>query len=462
MRRSGRPDRRPRGRCSASASGWRRSFRPVGPAYISGCTRASPGGRCRGPATPCTLKPVESPPLSVRLDRASSRLVRERTRGSSTPLLGDAVPAGRAARVLRDLRRRQPTTATPTRSRVRSPSSPTVPYFFRRHAPLPVLSIVAACVVIMLVIGDYPERTLRRSSSLVGTYTVAAYCSARERDRRHRQCWPSASCCSPSSARPASTAASIVCEHRALRGRVLLRLDDPQPPPLHGATRSARRGARARARRGGASARSPTSGCASRRSCTTSSPTRWASSRCRPASARTSSTPIRPRRRSRSKRSRATSRSTLAEIRRMLGVLREDDGRRRTRPRPVSPTSTARRAICDAGRRRRRDSWEGARPRCRRASIFTAYRIVQEALTNVLKHAGPARGDVHVGYEPDVLRLEVVDDGRGVNGRATATAATAHRHARARRASTAGRSRPAPRPAAASASRRASRTGADA
>ena len=50
---------------------------------------------------------------------------------------------------------------------------------------------------------------------------------------------------------------------------------------------------------------------------------------------------------------------------------------------------------------------------------FTAYRIVQEALTNVMKHAGPARATVVVDYEPGVLRVEVVDDGRGVNGRST-------------------------------------------
>ena len=50
---------------------------------------------------------------------------------------------------------------------------------------------------------------------------------------------------------------------------------------------------------------------------------------------------------------------------------------------------------------------------------FTAYRIVQEALTNVLKHAGPAHVQIRIGYEPDALALEVADDGRGVNGRSS-------------------------------------------
>ena len=50
---------------------------------------------------------------------------------------------------------------------------------------------------------------------------------------------------------------------------------------------------------------------------------------------------------------------------------------------------------------------------------LVVYRVVQEALTNVMKHAGPAKASVLVAYEPQALRLEVVDDGRGVNGRSS-------------------------------------------
>jgi signal transduction histidine kinase len=49
-----------------------------------------------------------------------------------------------------------------------------------------------------------------------------------------------------------------------------------------------------------------------------------------------------------------------------------------------------------------------------------AYRIVQEALTNVLKHAGATRAQVDVGYEPGLLRLRIRDDGHGTLGRPTA------------------------------------------
>jgi signal transduction histidine kinase len=46
---------------------------------------------------------------------------------------------------------------------------------------------------------------------------------------------------------------------------------------------------------------------------------------------------------------------------------------------------------------------------------LTAYRVVQEALTNALKHAGPATARVTVIYEPQALRLEITDDGPGTS-----------------------------------------------
>jgi signal transduction histidine kinase len=49
----------------------------------------------------------------------------------------------------------------------------------------------------------------------------------------------------------------------------------------------------------------------------------------------------------------------------------------------------------------------------------SAYRIVQEALTNTLKHAGASRADVYLRYWPGELEVEVVDDGRGGGPAAT-------------------------------------------
>jgi signal transduction histidine kinase len=49
-----------------------------------------------------------------------------------------------------------------------------------------------------------------------------------------------------------------------------------------------------------------------------------------------------------------------------------------------------------------------------RVDLF-AYRIVQEALTNVLKHAGPgAHAEVRLGTEPGGIVIEVLDDGKGL------------------------------------------------
>ena len=44
---------------------------------------------------------------------------------------------------------------------------------------------------------------------------------------------------------------------------------------------------------------------------------------------------------------------------------------------------------------------------------LSAYRIVQEALTNALKHAGGARAEVRVRYDEDAVEVEIVDDGGG-------------------------------------------------
>jgi signal transduction histidine kinase len=118
------------------------------------------------------------------------------------------------------------------------------------------------------------------------------------------------------------------------------------------------------------------------------------------------------------------SRSTLAEIRRMLGVLRDadDDARRGgAEYAPAPGLSELNRLIgeFDGAGLRVALTYDGARQELPRGVDLTAYRIVQEALTNVLKHAGPATATVHVRYEPGALGLEIVDDGRGVNGRSS-------------------------------------------
>jgi len=49
----------------------------------------------------------------------------------------------------------------------------------------------------------------------------------------------------------------------------------------------------------------------------------------------------------------------------------------------------------------------------------TIYRIVQEALTNALRYARQASTLVHISYEPEQLRIEVLDDGPGADAGAS-------------------------------------------
>ncbi len=56
---------------------------------------------------------------------------------------------------------------------------------------------------------------------------------------------------------------------------------------------------------------------------------------------------------------------------------------------------------------------QGDRPSLPDGVEVNAYRIIQEALTNALKHAGPTRADVMVGYRPGSLSLRIHDQGRG-------------------------------------------------
>ncbi len=65
---------------------------------------------------------------------------------------------------------------------------------------------------------------------------------------------------------------------------------------------------------------------------------------------------------------------------------------------------------------------------------LTAYRIVQEALTNARRHAGPAHAHVLLRYRIKALDLEVTDDGRAAPTIGDGGRAWARRHARARRA----------------------------
>jgi signal transduction histidine kinase len=108
-----------------------------------------------------------------------------------------------------------------------------------------------------------------------------------------------------------------------------------------------------------------------------------------------------------------TSRRTLQEMRRLLGVLRDEEGERSHTPAPGLGELPA---LVDDVRKAGVDvtfSMEGE-PGCVPHGVeLSAYRLVQEGLTNVIKHAGPAAATVTVRCEPTEVLVEVSDDGRG-------------------------------------------------
>jgi signal transduction histidine kinase len=112
----------------------------------------------------------------------------------------------------------------------------------------------------------------------------------------------------------------------------------------------------------------------------------------------------------------ATSRSALDELRRMLGVLRRDDSHPASLvPAPgVSGLEPLVDQVRAAGFDVNLDVQGATLASLSPAAELSIYRIVQEALTNVVKHAGPATVRVAIRDEADALVLEVNDDGRGM------------------------------------------------
>ncbi len=111
-----------------------------------------------------------------------------------------------------------------------------------------------------------------------------------------------------------------------------------------------------------------------------------------------------------------TGREALAEMRRLVGVLRAPDEAAALVPQPSL-------AHLDRLAQQARDSGlpvdvriEGEPPHLAPGLDLAAYRVVQEGLTNALKHAGAGRAEVVVRYEGGRLEVVVRDDGHGTGG----------------------------------------------
>ncbi|MCI1749651.1 MAG: sensor histidine kinase [Acidipropionibacterium sp.] len=117
-----------------------------------------------------------------------------------------------------------------------------------------------------------------------------------------------------------------------------------------------------------------------------------------------------------------TARQALTETRRLVGVLRDDSGR----PADLAPSQGLADlpALIEETRQALPVTLEvsgdpGVHPPLPDGADLACYRVVQESLTNVLKHAGPrATARVGVTHLPDRVEILVTDDGLGSSGAA--------------------------------------------
>ena len=113
-----------------------------------------------------------------------------------------------------------------------------------------------------------------------------------------------------------------------------------------------------------------------------------------------------------------TGRASLTEMRKMLGLLKQDEQNELdpNQPRPQPGVSSLPELIDNVREAGLNVTYDvTGEPRDLPALLgLTAYRIVQEGLTNTLKHAGPgARTSVTLDFEREMLTVVVTDDGRG-------------------------------------------------
>lgn len=107
------------------------------------------------------------------------------------------------------------------------------------------------------------------------------------------------------------------------------------------------------------------------------------------------------------------SKEALVELRALVGVLRDE-----AEPAPRAPAAML--GSLDGLVERSghagltvRKSVQGAVLPLPASVELAAFRIVQEAITNVVRHSGARHADIHLKYAPDVLTVEVADDGPG-------------------------------------------------
>ena len=110
---------------------------------------------------------------------------------------------------------------------------------------------------------------------------------------------------------------------------------------------------------------------------------------------------------------RTASRDGLRELRAILNVLRQADDADPTAPTPGLTQLGALIAGANQAGLPTRLEVSGDAPDVPLTVDLAAYRIIQESLTNAIRHAGPATATVNLTYADGVLQIAVADTGRG-------------------------------------------------
>jgi signal transduction histidine kinase len=108
-----------------------------------------------------------------------------------------------------------------------------------------------------------------------------------------------------------------------------------------------------------------------------------------------------------------TGRASLNELRRLLGLLKDGEPPAELSPQPGLDQLDELLSTMRASGLPVEATVEGTPRPLAPGADLTAYRVVQEALTNALKHAGDAHTHVRLRYSGQILDVEVADDGRG-------------------------------------------------
>ncbi|MBA7715568.1 Sensor histidine kinase LiaS [subsurface metagenome] len=108
-----------------------------------------------------------------------------------------------------------------------------------------------------------------------------------------------------------------------------------------------------------------------------------------------------------------SSRQAVAELYRLLGLLRDEKQVEKFTSQPGLNQLDELVAEMQKAGLPVEVKIEGEKHEIPQSVDLSAYRIAEEALTNTLKHAGPAKATVTIGYRDDALYLEILDSGHG-------------------------------------------------